>query len=156
VIGNCRSISIHNKFPAFSNLLCDHITFFLSTDLILLSMSSTNIILPQPIYLINSIVPSVSTQEQTAVVCLRNAFDTDPHNLHNNKLSNFIYTSGFFSYFHSYLMNGQSFVHTFSIHSFSHALKFRVPRGSTLGLMLFNTLMISVTLCLILSASSLG
>jgi sarcosine oxidase/L-pipecolate oxidase len=89
---------------------------------------------------LNSILPSVSTQGQTDSVYfdLSNAFDIIPHNILLHKLSNFGLSSSYVDWFHSYLVNRQSFVHISGTLSFSYLVKSGVPQGSTLGPLIFN------------------
>jgi hypothetical protein len=89
---------------------------------------------------LNSIIYSVSTQEQTDSVYfdLTKAFDVVPHNILLRKLSNFVLFSSYVDWFHSYLFNRQSFVRISGTVSFPYLFKCGVPQGSTLGPLLFN------------------
>jgi hypothetical protein len=61
-----------------------------------------------------------------------------PHNLLLHKLTNFRLSSGYVSWFHSYLINRQSFVCISGAFSCSFVEKYGVPHRSSLAHLLFN------------------
>jgi hypothetical protein len=63
---------------------------------------------------------------------LSNAFNIAPYNLLLCKLSNFVLSSGYVSWFYFSLSNGQSVVRNFGTLSFL-CVKSEVPQGSALG-----------------------
>jgi hypothetical protein len=85
-------------------------------------------------------MPSVNTQGQTDSVYfdLSNAFDIVPHNLLLHKLTNSGLSSGYVSWFHSYLANRQSSVRISGTLSSFYVVKSGVPQRSSLGPLLFN------------------
>jgi sarcosine oxidase/L-pipecolate oxidase len=83
---------------------------------------------------------SICTQGQIDSVYfdLSSASDIVPHNILPHKLSNFGLSSSYVDWFHSYLVNRHSSVHISGMLLFFFLVKSGVPKGSTIGPLLFN------------------
>jgi hypothetical protein len=142
LVANYRHISLLNNFPVFLSIIHDQPSYYFKSKLhpsqhgfIKSKSTVTNLIT----YL-NKVTPVVCSQGQMEAVCfdLNQAFYKVPHTLLLYKLNNFGLSSRYVTWFQSYLSSRNSSVRILGTFSSSFSVLSGVPRGSTLGPLLFN------------------